>query len=161
MIDEKKLGTEKVGIILMLTESLVNLAAVAQKEGGFSPGLLGCFRARSVDLTSEVLKLTPVKPVPAPEPAPEKPVQSRRINPRGSPRPFVRVTQKVCDQVLDLCVQGKENIEIEELTGVNAGMCQRLRRRSQWASNHWGKIDSWMKRNPNADLRVIKYVEAK
>lgn len=55
---------------------IANLIDAAQDEDGFTPGLLGCVRARAAALVAEILELTPVaatKPEPVVPPAPLPP----------------------------------------------------------------------------------------
>jgi hypothetical protein len=133
----------------METREMIDLVLRAHDQG-----VLTTAETRRALSPYMALALAPQAPTP---PTEYPPTERRRVNPRGSPRNFKRVrTQDDMDSILELCAEGLENLEIEKELGFSAGLIQRIRTRSQWASNHWERFDHWRKRNPTADLRVAR-----
>ena len=146
-------------------ESLKRLLEAARVEHGFSPGLLGCFRARAADLVAEILKLTPVKHPESTvtvEPDPRKEAERKPFiprvfhgpNKRVSPRKFLYPNPQLVRLCLDMALQGASNREIEASLGISAAMAYKLRSRSLWVSRHHPAIDAWSKLHPGVQFPV-------
>lgn len=166
---------------ITVTEILKGLAEVAVAEGGFTPGLLACFRSRAAGLVSEVLGLCPIAqpleltpsigsglktPVAAPTLNPEKPVQApdgetphaaKKPEVPHEMAPFHRHGMKLRPMdvhwILDQVELGKTDLQIAEEFDCSLATIYRLRIRSVNARGHWKAIDSW-KRKRSATERT-------
>ena len=149
--------------LLRRSQAVSELLKLAIDEEGFTPGLLGCIRARAAALVADLLALTPVASpaaVPAPTKPTEKPIVLPRVvhysNIRSAPRPFLWPDDRLVRMSLALSLQGKTDREIEEVLGISAGMVYKLRTRSPYAAKHHRTVDAWFAQNPGAQVKLFK-----